>query len=145
VSNDGRHAISLNYDRLRQIRPVTGYAGGDATAPLVNRPTDDGLFLVDLATGGSRLLVSVDAACRVLAPPGAIQNQPFWLEHAMFSRDDRRIFLLARAFDPKSPPTALACDRFCRGPSRAPRTTTGSMAAASLSRASTLPRNGITC
>ena len=102
VSNDGRSAISLNYDRLRQIRPVTGYAGGDASAPLVNRPTDDGLFLVDLATGESKLLVSVDAACRVLAPPDTIKSQPFWLEHAMFSRDDRRVFLLARAFDPKT-------------------------------------------
>lgn len=102
VSHDGKCAISLNYDRLRRIRPVTGYAGGDATAPLVNRPADDGLFILDLETGKSRLLVSVDAACRALAPPDAIANQPLWLEHALFSRDDERIFLLARAFDPTS-------------------------------------------
>jgi hypothetical protein len=102
VSHDGKTGISLNYDRLRQIRPVTGYAGGDATIPLVPRPADDGLFLVDLATGISKLLVSVDQACRTLAPPEAIQHQPFWLEHAHFSRGGSRVFLLARAFDPKS-------------------------------------------
>src|SRR5688572_1229451 len=102
VSYDGNRGISLNYDRLRQIRPVTGYAGGDATSPLVPRPTNDGLFLVDLATGSSKLLVSVDQACRTLPPPEAIQQQPFWLEHAHFSRGGSRVFFLARAFDPKS-------------------------------------------
>lgn len=101
VSPDGKRAISVNYDRLRQIRPVTGYAGGDPDAPLVNRPTDDGLFLIGLASGESRLLVSVDAACRIAEPPDAIEGQPLWLEHALFSRGDGgRVFLMARAFDP---------------------------------------------
>src|SRR5688572_5507533 len=102
ISPDGKTGISLNYDRLRQIRPVTGYAGGAATSPLVPRPADDGLFLVDLATGNSKLLVSVDQACRTVAPPETIAQQPFWLEHAHYSRGGSRVFLLARAFDPKS-------------------------------------------
>ena len=103
VSPDGRRAVSVNFDRLRRIRPVTGYAGGDAGAPLVNRPADDGLFHVDLASGEARLLVSVDAACRAAEPPDAVRDQPLWLEHALFSRGDgRRVFLMARAFDPAS-------------------------------------------
>ena len=101
VAPDGKTAISVNYDRLRRIRPVTGYAGGDAAASLVNRPADEGLFLVDLTSGSSRLLVSVDAACRAAEPPDAVKDQPLWLEHALFSRGDgRRVFLMARAFDP---------------------------------------------
>jgi hypothetical protein len=101
VSPDGRRAVSVNFDRLRRIRPVTGYAGGDAGMQLVNRPADDGLFHVDLATGASRLLVSVDAACRAAEPPDAVRDQPLWLEHALFSRGDGgRVFLMARAFDP---------------------------------------------
>lgn len=103
VSPDGTSAISVNFDRLRQIRPVTGYAGGDADAPLVNRPADDGLFLIDLATGKSRLVISVDAACRVAEPPDAVKDQPLWLEHALYSRGDGgRLFFMARAFDPTS-------------------------------------------
>jgi hypothetical protein len=102
ISNSGKMAIALDYDRLRRIRPVTGYAGGDPNTPLVNRPADNGLFLIDLASGKSRLLVSVEACSRLSAPPETLKNQPFWLEHAMFSRDDERVFLLARAFDPKT-------------------------------------------
>jgi hypothetical protein len=102
VAPDGKTAIGLNYDRLRRIRPVTGYAGGDASVPLVNRPADDGLFLIDMSTGASRLLVSVEQCCRQLEPPAGVKDRPFWLEHAMFSRDGSRVFLIARASDPAS-------------------------------------------
>ena len=102
VAPDGKTAIGLNYDRLRRIRPVTGYAGGDATVPLISRPADDGLYLVDLATGASRLLLSVAACIELAAPPADLTDQTFWLEHPLFSRSGRRLFLMARAFDPKS-------------------------------------------
>ena len=102
IAPDGKTAIGLNYDRLRQIRPVTGYAGGDATAPLVNRPADEGLYLIDLTTGASRLLLSVATCADVAAPPAELKEQPFWLEHPLFSRWGTRLFLIARAFDPKS-------------------------------------------
>jgi hypothetical protein len=103
ISPDGKIAIGINYDRLRQIRPVTGYAGGSPTEKLMNRPTHDGLSLIDLVTGESRPLVSVETACNVVPPPARIADQPFWLEHALFSRGKGdRLFFLARAFDPKS-------------------------------------------
>lgn len=102
ISPDGKLAISLNYERLRRIRPVTGYAGGEFNAPLIKRPTDDGLFIIDLASGKSRLFVSIDDACRSPAVPKSVVHEPFWLEHAMFSRDGLRLFMIARAFDPTS-------------------------------------------
>jgi hypothetical protein len=100
LSHDSRVAIGVNFDRLRAIRPVTGYAGGDAKEPLVNRPTDDGLFAIDMISGKSRLLVSVDACARLLAPPEQLDDQALWLEHPMFSRDGARVFFIARGFDP---------------------------------------------
>jgi hypothetical protein len=99
LSHDGKSAIGVNFDRLRAIRPVTGYAGGDAR-PLVNRPMDDGLFAIDVTTGTSRLLVSVDACARLLAPPERLNDQPLWLEHPIYSRDGARLFFIARGFDP---------------------------------------------
>lgn len=103
ISPDGKRGISINYDRLRRIRPVTGYAGNEhAKVPIINRPADDGLFLIDLTTGKNRLLISVEQACSAQAAPDFIAQQPFWLEHSMFSRGGTWIFLLARAFDPKT-------------------------------------------
>ena len=102
LSHDGKSAIGVNFDRLRAIRPVTGYAGGDAKGPLVKRPTDDGLFAIDMTTGKSRLLVSVDACARVVAPPEQLNDQPLWLEHPIFSRDGARVFFIARGFDPST-------------------------------------------
>ena len=101
IAPDGRSAVGLNFDRLRQIRPVTGYAGGPAAAgPPDPRPADDGLFAVDMTTGRSRLLVSVDECCRLAGVPPAVAAQPVWLEHPVYSRDGSRLFLLARAFHP---------------------------------------------
>jgi hypothetical protein len=103
VAPDGRTAIGLNFDRLRQIRPVTGYAGGKTDAPLVPRPTDDGLFAIDVPTGKSRLLISVDTACRAAGDlPADVAAQPVWLEHPAFCRDGSRLFFMARAFHPRS-------------------------------------------
>jgi hypothetical protein len=99
LSADGKSAIGVNFDRLRAIRPVTGYAGGDAKGALVNRPTDDGLFAIGMTTGESQLLVSIDACARLVAPPDPLNDQPLWLEHPMFSRGGARVFFIARGFD----------------------------------------------
>lgn len=96
LSPDGKTAIALNYDRLRAIRPVTGYAGG----PKVEygpRPKNDGLWLVDVASGKSKLLVSVDQACQVEALPDYVADRPLWLEHPIFNRDGTRLFFILRA------------------------------------------------
>jgi hypothetical protein len=102
IAPDGKSAIGINYDRLRQIRPVTGYAGGDPTIPLVKRPKDEGLFLVDLSTGESRLIISVAACCKQFPPPEELGDQPFWLEHALFSRDGGQVFVMARTYERSS-------------------------------------------
>jgi hypothetical protein len=102
VAPDGRTAVGIDYDRLRRIRPVTGYAGGDMKSPLTLRPTDNGLFLIDLVSGKTRLLVSIEKVCRAFPPPAALEKQPIWLEHAMFSRKGTQLFLIARALDPNS-------------------------------------------
>ena len=96
VSHDGKIAISINYGRIRITRPDYGY-GGEGQNPLadVQFPENDGIFVVDLETGSAKLIVSM-AQVRELVPevpPEGIE----YFNHTLFSREDTKIFWLARA------------------------------------------------
>lgn len=95
VSPDGRHALSINFSRLRITRPDYGYGGdGQDSRKDVPFPSDDGLFLADLQTGESRLLVSYDQVKEMVPPveEGKIE----WFNHTLFSRNGSKIFWLSR-------------------------------------------------
>lgn len=98
VSPDGRKAISLNYARIRLTRPGYGYAGRGQD-PLVGNawPENDGLWLVDLMTGESKLIVPVSAVRGKVPEVGP--NGLFYFCHVAFSRDGSRVFWLARGID----------------------------------------------
>jgi hypothetical protein len=98
VAPDGIHALSINFSRLRLTRPDYGYGGdGQDSRKDVPFPDDDGLFLVNLETGESKLLVSYKQI-KDLVPPleeGRIQ----WFNHTLFSRNGSKIFWLSRQID----------------------------------------------
>jgi hypothetical protein len=59
VSPDGKYALSINFARLRLTRPDYGYGGdGQDSRKDVPFPEDDGLFMMNLETGNTKLLVS---------------------------------------------------------------------------------------
>jgi len=96
VSPDGSKSISINFARLRLTRPDYGYGGeGQEANPDNPFPTADGLFLIDLKTGESRLLVSIADVKDLVkeVPEGGME----YFNHTLFSRDGSRIFWLARA------------------------------------------------
>lgn len=98
VAPDGIYALSINFSRLRITRPDYGY-GGDGQDPRkdVPFPDDDGLFLLNLETGESKLLVSY-SQIKELVPPieeGKIE----WFNHTLFSRNGSKIFWLSRQID----------------------------------------------
>ncbi|MBI5010096.1 MAG: hypothetical protein HZB98_10715 [Bacteroidia bacterium] len=98
VAPDGIHALSINFSRLRITRPDYGY-GGDGQDPRkdVPFPDDDGLFLLNLETGESKLLVSY-SQIKELVPPieeGKIE----WFNHTLFSRNSTKIFWLSRQIE----------------------------------------------
>ncbi|MEM9657646.1 MAG: hypothetical protein AAF961_04720, partial [Planctomycetota bacterium] len=109
VSPDGRQAVSINFARLRATRADYGYGGAGQDAQLEEQfPDDDGLYLVDLATGESELLVSL-AQVKSLTPsipPEGIE----YFNHTLFSRDGETVFWLARA-SPRRNTTALTVRR----------------------------------
>ena len=93
-------AIGLNYARMRFCRRVVGYANDlYETETLDPRPKDDGLFLLDLVTGDSKLLISFADIAEVLSIP-RLFNQPHWFNHVVFNTDGSRIMFVYRILDP---------------------------------------------
>ena len=90
LTNDGRKAFSLNYARMRQCRRVVGYAGVDDPNIDVPHPDDDGLFLLDLETGASELLVSFAQAFE-LNPDADLRHRSMWFNHTTVNTDDTRV------------------------------------------------------
>ena len=58
VTPDLHYGLSLNYSRLQRLRPGYGYDKLPDPTELERVPEGDGVFLVDLATGESQLIVS---------------------------------------------------------------------------------------
>ena len=90
LTHDGRKAFSLNYARMRQCRRVVGYAGVDDPNIDVPHPDDDGLFLLDLETGESELLVSFAQAFE-LNPDPDLRHRSMWFNHTTVNTDDSRV------------------------------------------------------
>ena len=98
VSPNGKEALSINFSRLRITRPDYGYGGdGQDSNSEVQFPKDDGLFLVDLETGRSELLVSYEQI-KDMVPPVEDGNIE-WINHTLFSRNGSKIFFLSRQLD----------------------------------------------
>jgi hypothetical protein len=96
VSHDGKTAASINYVRLRVTRPDYGYAGeGEAYADKV-APSEDGLYIMDVETGESRLIASLQQVYAMTPPPHAGSRDLYWFNHVLYSRDNSRLFFLGR-------------------------------------------------
>jgi len=99
VSKDGTTAVSVNYARLRLCRPDYGYAGvgQDARRDIV-WPDNDGLWVMDLKTGESKLIVDIasqkDRMTSIEDPCGLA-----YFCHTIISPNAKRIFWLARTVE----------------------------------------------
>lgn len=109
VSPNGKEAVSINFGRLRLTRTDYGYGGeGQEAQADVRFPENDGVFLVDLETGKSKLIVSIaDVKNQV---PEIPEDGKEYFNHTLFSRDGSKIFWLARA-RPKRNTTAFTVNR----------------------------------
>lgn len=96
VSPTGKEAVSINFSRMRITRPVTGYGGnGQDAKEEIPFPSDDGLSLIDLETGQSKLLVSMSQVQQLV--PELKEGGIEYFCHTRFSREGSKIFWLARA------------------------------------------------
>lgn len=91
---DGNLAASIDFGRLQRVRPGYGYAGVMTRHTQAMAPEEDGLWLVDLATGESRLAVSYALLAEQVHPRG--EDTPHWIDHIEFAPDGRWLVFLHR-------------------------------------------------
>ncbi len=97
VSYNGKFALSLTYGRLGRLRKVVGYAGIEDPNPGHPHPDNDGIFLLDLKTGESKLIVSIEEVYDIIkASHPELENEHMWFNHTVFNRNDTRFFFLVR-------------------------------------------------
>ena len=105
LSHDGKYALSLTYGRLGRLRKVVGYSG--MRDPNIHEPypDNDGVFLTDIQTGKSKLIVSIAQVNTVLKNRGLdLKGAHMWFNHVVFNKSDTRFLFLARVWRPEHLP-----------------------------------------
>jgi hypothetical protein len=116
LSHRGRHALSLTYGRLARLRKVTGYAGAVDPNPQSPAPENDGVFLMELATGQCRLVVSyARIQSQLLDQHPELKEQHLWIDHVEFNPADTRFLLLPRTWT-RGPNPRLETGMFTANP-----------------------------
>jgi hypothetical protein len=98
VDPTGAYAISVNFDRLFDFRPGYGYAGAGDRDREVNHPQDDGVFLIDLATGSSKLVLSLQQLWEFTGGYFGGEDKKLLINHITFNTDGTRFVMLVRNF-----------------------------------------------
>jgi hypothetical protein len=111
VAQHGGRFLALNYGRMARLRPVTGYPGAHDFTGETLHPPDDGIHLVDVETGGKRLLVSFAQLADLVRPVRPdVARKALFINHSLWSRDDTRIYFYVRAdFDDSAERIDIAC------------------------------------
>ena len=98
VSPAGTHALSVNFDRMFDFRPGYGYCQQKDLLAGVNVPRDDGVWLVDLATGKAKLTIPYTAMMELLGAPEGDPEPKLLINHITFNTDGTRFVFLVRNF-----------------------------------------------
>lgn len=95
VSHDGKLGLSLNFGRIFDFRPGYGYAGYKDKYADCNAPMEDGVFLTDMESGRSVLLISYTD---ILRKSGFSENEKILVNHITFSPSSDKYVMLVRNF-----------------------------------------------
>lgn len=100
VAQKGGKFLAFNYARLARLRPTVGYAEPRDWTTGNKHPADDGLWLVDVATGKPKLILSYRQIHEKFAGKyPEMSGYEIFLNHSLWNRDDTRILLAARWVD----------------------------------------------
>ena len=92
VSRDGRWGLSLNFSRLQRLRPGYGYNVLSDISQNNPKPTDDGIWRIDMVTGDEKLLLSIHDIAE-LKPNPAVNRGEHYFNHLLFNVEgDRFMF-----------------------------------------------------
>lgn len=93
VCPTGSKAIALNYSRIMRTRPEYGYRGRFSNLASEQALDSDGLWEIDLKSGASRLVISIETLRCTDARP-EMDGADHYVNHVMYAPDgDRFVFL----------------------------------------------------
>ena len=98
VSPKGDFALSINFARMYNFRPGYGYAEYGDPFYHHNHSEKDGVFLIDLKTGKSRLIISMGQIWELSAGHFKNIDQKMVINHITFNTDGTRFLFLVRNF-----------------------------------------------
>lgn len=103
VSRDGCWGLAVDFDRMHDFRPGYGYAAQDDPRAAVAQPADDGVWVCDLRTGKSRLVLSLTALHERVRGLSPLMTQKLLVNHLTFNPSATRFVLLLRNFPAPGP------------------------------------------
>lgn len=103
VSRDGRWGLAVDFDRLHDFRPGYGYAAQVDPRADVLHPADDGVWVCDLRTGKSKLVLSLAALHERVAGLSPLMEKKLLVNHLTFNPSGTRFVLLLRNFPSAQP------------------------------------------
>ena len=96
VSEDGRLATNFSYERLNVLMPGYGYPYCHDGGYLEQKaPAETGLFLIDMASGKRRMLLSLEQLAKESDSPLAALESHF-VTHSEFSKDGHYVSFMHR-------------------------------------------------
>jgi len=95
ISPDGRYGLAVNFGRIFAFRPGYGYKGFADEFEEVNAPGEDGVFLTDMETGRSSILVSYKD---ILPLSGFAEDDKILVNHITFNTASNKYVMLVRDF-----------------------------------------------
>ena len=96
LSPDGKTAVCTDFRRIQDMRPGYGYAGLPDPNAGVLAPDDVGIWVQDMDTGASELIVSVAQIVALPYPHGDLSAAKHYFNHLLFSPDGSRFIFLHR-------------------------------------------------
>ncbi|WDR02360.1 hypothetical protein PSQ19_17340 [Devosia algicola] len=94
------YALGLNFARLHHTRPGYGYADGADSSLSADHPDDDGVYRIDLKTGDSELIITLQRLFETNTIP-RMHLGPHWVNHLTISPGGSNFVFLNRCqFDP---------------------------------------------
>jgi hypothetical protein len=102
LSPDGKTALTVDFERIQDMRPGYGYAG----LPDPNRdskaPDNAGIYRIDMETGERKLIVSIRQLASIPFPGDDLSMAKHWFNHLLFNTDGSRFVFLHRWQGPDS-------------------------------------------
>ena len=96
VSKDGKYGLSINMSRLYDFRPGYGYATVKDKFYNDSHSKDDGIFLVDMQSGKSKLILSLDEIWDFSGRFFKGEDKKLVVKHITFNPSANRFLFLVR-------------------------------------------------